>query len=623
MPDLDFLFPAAVTIQAGADTSVSPRCSILAYTGGIMQISGYGPLAIDLAGLELPSTTPLLVDHNAKIDGIAGSGVAHVENHQLFVEGSLVATSAAAQNLVALSKGGVPLGASVGVQPLDREFVKAGTTISVNGQTIVSPSTGFTLVRKGRLREVSLLAVAADSNTTVQIAAQLTGTISMPSTTTIDTTPIFARWNKAELTPEARETLQPVFASALSGEASYADFENSILKAELSAAQLRAQRAERPRVDGLGGSPVQAGSADVIQAALLAHMGHEDIGEKTLGAQAMQRGRDLRCHSFMDILKAGLIAEGRELPATQDGIIQAAFSTMSVPGILSNSANKILLNAYEAFPSAARIIAKKLTANDFKTHTGYRLTSQAVFEEVGPDGEIKHGQLGEAAYPFSVKTTAKMFGITRKDVINDDLGAFDSVPQALGRGSALALEEAFWTLVLANTGSFFGAGNKNFIDGAGSALSLAGLGLGVAAMLDATDDNGKPINVVPRWLLVPPCLKSTADDIYRSTTVVVGGASSAERVPSANSFFGLTEPVPCPYLSNASFPGFSTTGWYLFGNSADVAAFGIAYLNGNEQPTIEQNPAPFNKLGLEFRGVHDFGVCQLDPRGGLKSKGAQ
>jgi hypothetical protein len=59
----------------------------------------------------------------------------------------------------------------------------------------------------------------------------------------------------------------------------------------------------------------------------------------------------------------------------------------------------------------------------------------------------------------------------------------------------------------------------------------------------------------------------------------------------------------------------------LFGDPGDVAAFGIAYLNGMESPTIEQEQADFNLLGIQFRGYQDFGVCQVDKCGGVMSKG--
>jgi hypothetical protein len=47
----------------------------------------------------------------------------------------------------------------------------------------------------------------------------------------------------------------------------------------------------------------------------------------------------------------------------------------------------------------------------------------------------------------------------------------------------------------------------------------------------------------------------------------------------------------------------------------------VAFLNGQESPTIETAEADFNVLGVQMRGYHDFGVALQDPRGGVKAKG--
>jgi hypothetical protein len=47
----------------------------------------------------------------------------------------------------------------------------------------------------------------------------------------------------------------------------------------------------------------------------------------------------------------------------------------------------------------------------------------------------------------------------------------------------------------------------------------------------------------------------------------------------------------------------------------------VAFLNGQESPTIETAEADFNVLGIQMRGYHDFGCALQDPRGGTKSKG--
>jgi len=47
----------------------------------------------------------------------------------------------------------------------------------------------------------------------------------------------------------------------------------------------------------------------------------------------------------------------------------------------------------------------------------------------------------------------------------------------------------------------------------------------------------------------------------------------------------------------------------------------VAFLNGQESPTIETAEADFSRLGIQMRGYHDFGVALQDPKGGVKAKG--
>ena len=40
----------------------------------------------------------------------------------------------------------------------------------------------------------------------------------------------------------------------------------------------------------------------------------------------------------------------------------------------------------------------------------------------------------------------------------------------------------------------------------------------------------------------------------------------------------------------------------------------VAFLNGQESPTIETADADSNVLGVQMRGYHDFGVALQDPK---------
>ncbi|MEO1993876.1 MAG: hypothetical protein ABGZ17_01205, partial [Planctomycetaceae bacterium] len=117
-----------------------------------------------------------------------------------------------------------------------------------------------------------------------------------------------------------------------------------------------------------------------------------------------------------------------------DGDLQAAFSTVSLPGILGNVANKELLAGYEADEQLMlwKEIAEVKSVSDFKTVTSWRMLDSLSYEQLGPGGRIKHGTIGEESYTRAAATYAKMFSLTRTDIINDDLGAFHDLRKRLG-----------------------------------------------------------------------------------------------------------------------------------------------------------------------------------------------
>ncbi len=134
-----------------------------------------------------------------------------------------------------------------------------------------------------------------------------------------------------------------------------------------------------------------ASHQSVIEAAILAHMGHEDIAEKHLGPQAAQQARDMRVTSLVDLCRAALQLDGRVAPSGREALIRAAMSTYSLPIALGDAANKVLLTSYLESPASWRTFASIKSANNFKDHTGVRPSHTGDLEEVPPGGELKHG----------------------------------------------------------------------------------------------------------------------------------------------------------------------------------------------------------------------------------------
>jgi hypothetical protein len=193
----------------------------------------------------------------------------------------------------------------------------------------------------------------------------------------------------------------------------------------------------------------------------------------------------------------------------------AGFSNIDIGGILSNVANKFLLAGFFSVERTWRNICAVRNVSDFKTVTSYRLVGKDQYELVAPGGEIKHGTLGNENYTNKADTYGLMLSIDRRDIINDDLGAITTVPQKLGRGSGLKINDVFWTAFL-NNASFFTAGNKNFLSGADTALSIDGLTKAEVGFMDQTDADGKPIGIMPTIMLVPTALSAIGAQLFKS-----------------------------------------------------------------------------------------------------------
>ncbi len=393
--------------------------------------------------------------------------------------------------------------------------------------------------------------------------------------------------------------------------------------------ELQVLRASRPRVAAaiVSGNTVDA---HVLQAAALRAGGYDSAAiEKAFKPQTLEvvDKRFRRGIGMKQLMLEAAWANGfqdRWMDAGNlDGVLRAAFSTTAISGILSNVANKFLVRGFMSVNQAWRRISMIRPATDFKTMTSYRLTADAVFEKVGPAGQIKHGTLGEESWTNQIGTYGRMVTITRQDQINDDLGAITQVPQRLGLGAGRSFNQIFWTVFLDNA-AFFAAANGNYISGSTTTLTSVGLGLGVKAFRDMVDTDGHPVDIEPSILAVPSALEVSGRELYQSGNVNTGGAASTEKVPNKNIYTGLYEPLTVPYLGNSAYTGYSTTAWYLLcdPNVAGIGVMEVAFLNGQENPTIETADADFSTLGIQMRGFSDFGAAKAEKKAGIKSKGA-
>jgi len=652
-----------------------PRFSMVAYTGGAIRTFGFGyPVVVSLDGLTIPrQQRPVRFQHSA-LEGVGHTERIAIENGKLIAEGVVSRDTPAAREIVASGKKGFPWQASIGASVEELEFIKRGVSISVNGRKFNGP---VYVAHKTTLNEISFVDLGADQRTRARIAAQHKDNKENTSMPEEDTTPTeetpsgeetqttggnedsqrqpSGRLNasfagsdplaeidqmtaRARAETERRHRIQEMTAEMLAQRPELADELGKLAHAALEAGwkpdkyQLEVMRLGRS-YHGIGGPRRRETvvNGQVIEAALCIAGGLDsDALEGGFSDEVVDTASRQYRHGLglVETLLLFAQANGYRGYGRSDlkGLLQFAFadvqgsamSTISLPGILSNVANKFLRAGFEAVESTWREIAAIRSVRDFKQVSSYSLTGGFVYEEIPPGGELKHATVGETAYTNQAKTYGRMFGIDRRDLINDDLDALTAVPRRLGRGGALKLNEVFWIEFL-NNAAFFVAGNNNYAEGADTALGIDSLTQAEQLFLDQTDPDGHPLAVAPVILLVPNGLYVPATQIMNSTEL--RDPASTKKTPVANPHAGKFRPVRSSYLSNAQYTGNSTKAWYVLADPNDMPVIEVAFLNGQQMPTVESADADFNTLGIQMRGYHDFGVAKQEPRGGVKMKG--
>jgi hypothetical protein len=370
--------------------------------------------------------------------------------------------------------------------------------------------------------------------------------------------------------------------------------------------------------------------------------------ERVMNVAASGEMRGYSLHALMD---AVIMAAGQHYNGSRksDAFIRTAleaertlhaegFSTLSLSGVLSNVANKGLIAAYTAVEVTWNQFCAVRSHNDFKVHTRYRLDATGAFKKVGPDGELKNVGLVDSSFTNQVATYGAIISLTRQMQINDDLGAFMDIPNFLGRMSALRVEEgAFVTLLASIASTLISTGNKNYLTGVtvgtnDSRLNIEGLTRAEQAFRDQVDSNGKPVLVSPNRILVGNNQKVTAENLFAEKLLIADnvGTSSSTQKPNRNPFAGKYPPTASPYISNtsitdqdgAAISGQTQTGWGMFSDPAIRAALAVAFLNGQQTPTIQSAETDFSTLGMQWRAFHDFGFGLEDPKAVVWSKGA-
>ncbi|MFB9160432.1 Mu-like prophage major head subunit gpT family protein [Chromobacterium violaceum] len=273
-------------------------------------------------------------------------------------------------------------------------------------------------------------------------------------------------------------------------------------------------------------------------------------------------------------------------------------------------------NAFSAAPSqwqkVAMLVPSSTKTNDYKWLSNFPRMQKWI-------GEKTVKALAASSYSITNDDWEVTVEVDRNDIDDDNLGIYAPQAQMAGESAKQLPDEIVFDLVnkgfisLCYDGQYFfdvdhvvagqSVSNKGTkkLSAASLAAARASYGAARTAMKKFRDDEGRPLNIAPNVLLVPPALEDDANLLMTTERFEDG---------KPNPYRNTATVVVAPWLN-------SDTAWFLLDTSRPVKPF---IYQERKKPNFVQQTDPqaddvFNrkkyKFGAEARAAGGYGFWQL------------
>jgi len=280
--------------------------------------------------------------------------------------------------------------------------------------------------------------------------------------------------------------------------------------------------------------------------------------------------------------------------------------------------NRSLLAQYERRAANwVPLAGTPMEASDFRELHAARFGGSFQLKTVQENGEYEEATLVDQAEGLKVERRGRKINITFEAVVNDDMGAFNRIPQEFAVASRLMEATMVWSLIRKNAAlksdgkSIFHADHNNIATGG----KISPVTVGNARKLmweqraygseDADEDF---LMIEPDLLIVPPALETDAGRFVSDFTPA--------KTDDANPYRSSVTPIVAPHLGKVA--GGSDEVWYL--GSSDLPPISVAYLEGYQAPVV-RTVEGMNPDMVTMTARHIFGAATSEFRGIVKNPG--
>lgn len=325
------------------------------------------------------------------------------------------------------------------------------------------------------------------------------------------------------------------------------------------------------------------------------------------------RAREFMGHRALDMVGELAVARGQRFNRfDQNALMERAIgahTTGDFPLLLADAGNKILLARYAAANPTYRQWAARRGFTDFKPHKFLRVGDFPSFQNLAESGEVNYGTMSENREQVSAAEFATGIIIGRRALVNDDLSALSDFSSMIAIRTAADENRLVYGLLTANPvmsdgKTLFHADHDNKA-AAAAAITVASVGVAVAALRKMKSLDGIPLNLTPRFLVVGPDKELEGRQVLASITPAKAG--------DTNPWAGMME-----LIVDANITG---NGWYVMADPAICPTVVYGYVAGSEGPQIKTE-TDFDTQAVKVRAGLDFGYGVIDFRGAHSNAGA-
>lgn len=312
-----------------------------------------------------------------------------------------------------------------------------------------------------------------------------------------------------------------------------------------------------------------------------------------------------------------LTFQPRYLHASED------IASQDFPNLLGNTLGRLLQRGYQEMDFGLNLLVpqqNRVAVPDFRTQERVRVGYFDDLDDIDPESS----EYQEIAKPTDEKASAaivqkgNLLPITRRTIIDDDIGGITQLVAKLGRTTRRTMAQAVFDLMIANAPTSYDSITWAHSSSHGANLRTAALdsdeleAIAAAMFMQTEKDSAKAIGIEPSILAVPRGLKAAAMQANQYRPVEASPNPNFHRYGENNERI-----IVSPLLTDP-------TDFYNFADQNEVPCIELGFLQGRQDPEFFLANAPtegraFSQDIITYKVRHEYYPLVIDHRGYAKN----